>query len=257
MKIFHGRCVIQVFFIFFLLFSVFSGISCTDTVYRKIKIIIPPHPWEETGNIELWYKIKWNEGTEIKTKFIYNNLRQTYLKIPLGQTVYICAYPLGSMLSFGTGVSPSNNKNTFVLNQNEGFIADLLLNSKEEATLSVNFEKLVQSIKETTDDFRNIDTDFLLQSILNKRLSGASIKKTEQKTFYNIPMYSGLWIPESCFDEIISVSEDGYVYAMNLCPGVHRYICIKRNLEIRLVVSQDSQDEIIRYEKIPDVKVNL
>ena len=219
---------------------------------RTIKVVIPTHPWEETTDVKLWYKLKWNKGTEIQTAFVYNDTRILNLEIPPGQTVYICAYPLGSMLPFGTGISAHNSKTVFVLNQNEGFLADILMNSEDSSVLTLNFEKLVQKAETETPDFRNLNTSLLLQSVLNGKITAKSFEQTEMQTFSDIAMYSGLWIPESIFEDPFTVNEDGNSPVMTLSMGIHRYLCLKRNLEIRLVVSEEG---IFRYEKTAEVGI--
>ena len=214
--------------------------------FRTVSITIPQHPWENGTGVELWYKLKWNEGTQIRTKFIPNTQRVIQLRIPSVHTVLICAYPLESMIPFGTGISAGNQDRYFILNQDDGLLANLLLNTCDPSVLTVNFEKLSRKSLSVSDNFSILNTTILIQDVLNGNLSSKSFQPVETIKLTDLPMYSGLWIPENVHEQPFTVSEDGIVPVLELFPGIHRYLCIKRNLEVHLIVSED---DVFKYEK--------
>ena len=211
-----------------------------------VRIVIPDHPWERQGVEKLWYSLRWTYGDGIQTLFVDNRTREVELGVPLGANLIVCAYPLDDMLPFGALAGAGNLSSCIVLNQDSGFLADLLLGIEERVACSVNFAVLEKYAAESTPDFRLLDSDVLLTDILNGKLSGKSFRVLEPVIAQEMLFYPGIWESESVHENALSVPADGVAPDLELSPGVHRYLCVNRELEIRIVVSRDG---VFKYER--------
>ena len=225
--------------------SVFAGCSAEKALYRTVQVVIPLHPWEEDKTC-MWYDLVWNEGTSMKSVFVDNSTRTVSLRIPKSQTTYICAYPLGSLKPFGGAVTPLSQGNVFVLDQDKGFLSELLQTLEHPSALHVNFEKLVENTALLLEDYSLLDTETLIEDVYNGTLGTTSIVKTEPIKVTGLEFYSGTWIPESVHLESFYVDTDGKTPVLFLSEGVHRFLCPERDLEIRIVVSSDG---VYKYER--------
>lgn len=222
-----------------------AGCSGRAELLRPVSVVIPDHPWESEGH-RMWYSLQYNDGEGLRTLFVENGVREVYLKVPAGRTVYVCAYPLGSLRPFGTGVSPLSEGTVFVLDQDQGVIADLMLKIGEPAVERVNYERLVGAASEVADDFSFLDTELLAQDVYNGDLQKNSVKAKEGVKVTGLEFYQGLWVPENVHSAAFRVGPDGQAPDMVLAEGVHRFLCAERSLEIRIVVSQDG---VYKYER--------
>ena len=222
-----------------------AGCSAEKTLYRSVQIVIPLHPWEE-NKTSMWYNLVWNEGTSNKSVFVDNSTRTVSLRIPKSQTTYICAYPLGSLKPFGSAVTPLSEGNVFVLDQDKGVLAELLMGLEHPSALHVNFEKLVENAALLLEDYSLLDTETLLEHVYNGTLGKTSVVRTEPLRVTDLEFYSGTWIPENVHLESFYVDTDGKTPVLYLPQGVHRFLCPERNLEIRIVVSSDG---VYKYER--------
>jgi len=226
-----------------------TGCSVREVFYRTVQIVIPPHPWEENKD-RMWYDLVWNEGTDRRTVFVDNTTRKVSIRIPRAQTTYICAYPLGSLKPFGTAVSPLSRGTVFVLDQDKGVLADLLMGLEHPSALGVNFDLLAENAALVLEDYSQLDTEALLENVYNGTLGKTSVKRTEPVRVTGMEFYSGHWIPENVHCESFYVDSDGKTPVFLLGEGVHRYLCPERNLEIRIVVSSDG---VYKYERASDM----
>lgn len=215
-------------------------VACKQSGFntRSIHVVIPEHPWEKGSNVRLWYNLKWNENGEIKTMYLDQNTREVDIEIAKDCTVYICAYPLGEMLPFGTAVTPLNGAREVVLSQYEGYVAHLLININLEAAERVDFGKLVELVKQQMDDARMIDDAQLLADVLNGRLNGQSVKKKRKFLVENISIPDGKWVSECEYDGYLLVT-NGHTEALTLAAGVFRYYCEALDREFRVVVDDN------------------
>ena len=221
--------------------------GCTQTVLtRTVNIIIPEHPWETEGVEKMWYSLQWSDGSSVRTLFVDNRTRNVELKVPLGENIIVCAYPMDDLMPFGALIGPAGGEAGVVLDQDTGFLADLLLGIEGGVACSVNFEMLVKYASQKTGDFRLLDSDVLLTDILNGRLSEKSYRVLETLEASDLLFYPGIWESESVHENALTVGADGAVPVLELSRGVHRYLCVNRELEIRIVVSQDG---IFKYER--------
>ena len=221
--------------------------SCKDgSLSRTVSIIIPEHPWETQDVEKMWYSLQWSDGSCVRTLFVDNGTRNVQLKVPLGANIIVCAYPVDDLMPFGALISPAVGEAGVVLDQDTGFLADLLLGIELEVACSVNFDMLVKYSSRSTSDFRLLDADVLLTDILNGRLSERSFRVLEPVEASDLLFYPGIWESESVHENALAVGADGVVPVLELGRGVHRYLCVSRQLEIRIVVSQDG---IFKYER--------
>ncbi len=225
--------------------GVMTGCRGTEPV-RTVSIVIPGHPWETEGVEKLWYSVRWTYGSGGGTVFVDNKTRNVEFEVPLGANLIVCAYPMDDMIPFGALIRPESAGAGVVLNQDSGFLADLLLGIDGRIACSVNFEKLEKYAAESTPDFRLLDSDILVTDILNGKLSEKSFRVLEKVLVKDLLFYPGIWESESVHENALSVLSDGVAPDLELALGVHRYLCVNRNLEIRIVVSRDG---VFKYER--------
>ncbi len=233
--------VLQLFLLIFTLlyFTLLLSVSCSQNIsYKTVNVEIPQHPWEENSSKKLWYTLKWTYNDEIVSQYIAPDTRNASIRIPVGETVFICAYPLGEMTPFATAVTPLDDKTVYVLNQNEGYLAKDMMDLEPKIRSKINFSHLVDACYSKTDDFRQINMVDLLQDILNGHLTKASIKIKSPTEIPELSVLDGVWISENQKDNLIDI-RDSKTPVMNLNPGIHRYYCPQISREIRITVDYD------------------
>ena len=223
-----------------LIFAVQILLSCSNNIsYRTVCVQIPQHPWEENTSKSLWYTVKWTNGKELESLHVDENTRTLSLKIPLGQTVYICAYPLGEMSPFACAVTPLSKKNDYLLNQNDGYLIQEIINLEEQVRSRINYPHLSKICFSKTEDFRTINKVDLLQDILNGKLNKSSVKIKSPVEVPPVSTLDGIWISENLSDNLVTV-ENRRTPQLFLNPGINRFYCPKENREMRITVDYDS-----------------
>lgn len=205
---------------------------------RQVHVVIPTHPWEEGTGVGLWYTLKWNDNGKIQTLYLDSQTREVDIRVSRNCTVYICAYPLGEMAPWGTAVVPTEDRTEVVLNQSEGFVAHLLINSDLMAAQRVNFGLLYEKIMEKMYDTRALDDTALVADVINGKLDKSSV---EVKSKYRVESFSlpnGRWIPEGEMDSVLYVN-DNHTGEQDFYPGIYRYYCAEIDRELRVVVDTD------------------
>ena len=221
--------------------------SCSDIKpERTVAIQIPPHPWEDEDT-KLWYSLKWTTGSEINVLYISKDQREVSITIPSGESVFVCAFPLGNMRPFGTVITPFDNSKAFVLNQNDGVFAQLFMDSDRAAMAGINYPLLKNYALELSFDFRLFNKVTLLKDALNGKLGKSSFKVGELYDVLSFAIPNGFWVSESVLDHNILTS-DGFSGLLRLPEGVHRYY--NRTLERELIVVVDSDGKTFHYLKI-------
>ena len=230
--------------VFFIMLSVcfiliiFSFFSCkTDIFFRHVNIIIPEHPWEYYEGVKLWYYLCYNDGEEIIRKYVSPETREISIKVPSGQTVYFCAYPLGEMHCYGGAVEPSDNISVLLLNQNEGFLTDLLLNTELSVSSKLRYHYLLDQIFLNTNDLSLLDSSVFIKDLLNGKISNASFKTIEPISISSVSFFTGTWVCELENVNRMFIN-DGESPEIVLPYGIFRYLNKERLLESRLVVSE-------------------
>lgn len=228
------------FVIFLSLFvSMFLLLSCTQNFsYKTVNIEIPQHPWEENSSKKMWYTLKWTYNDTILSQHINSDTRNITIRIPVGETVFICAFPLGEMIPFATAITPLDEKLIYVLNQNEGYLAKEFMNLDADVRSKINFGYLVQACYSKTDDFRQINMVDLLQDALNGHLTKASVKIKSPSEVPELSVLDGVWISENQHDNLMDI-KNAKTPVMYLPPGIHRYYCPQISREIRISIDYD------------------
>lgn len=222
-----------------LIFAVQILLSCSTSVfYRKVYVQIPQHPWEENTSKNLWYTLKWTDGKEIQSLHVDDSTRMISISIPIGQAVYICAYPLGEMVPFACAVTPLDNNNTYTLSQNDGYLIQEIINLDEKIRSRINYPYLSKVCALLTDDFRKINKIDLLQNIINGKLTKASVKIKTPTEVPQVSVPDGIWISENQNDNLLTV-QNRKTPVLFLNPGINRYYCPEQNREMRITVDYD------------------
>lgn len=225
-------------FVFVLVFVlIVTGCRQEFAGSRKIHVSIPQHPWEEGSGVKLWYSLKWNNGGKIETVYLDSETREVDIRVSKKHTVYICAYPLGEMLPFGCALTPENTKTRVNLNQYEGYVAHLLINSNLEAAQRVNYDLLISRIKEKTDDPRTLDDSALVSDVMNGKLDAGSVEIGKKFRVESISIPDGKWVSESEYDGVLYV-QNNKTGDLELAPGVYRYYCDETDREFRVTVDR-------------------
>lgn len=227
----------KIHFLLFL-FPLLMLMSCDSYVlYRTVTVTIPHHRWDDLGR--LWYEVRYNDFDGVKSFYIGQE-RTFDLKVPLGRTVYICAYPLGEELALGCAVSPLDEEREFVMDENKGYLCSLLLNSSSDlrASESVNTQRLFELASVFCDDFRCLDDELLLKGVLNGNLSASSFSLREKTEVPPFDCPGGLWVSQSSFDSsFYAVSNRSPTMFLN--TGVSRFLNPALGLELRVVVDRN------------------
>lgn len=227
------RKLIPVILLFILL------VSCSEPeVKRQVCIEIPEHPWEIHTGESLWYYLKYGSSSDdLQTLYISSEEREVILNVPKGKTVYFCAYPLGEMQCFGSAICPQDDSYYVYLNANEGYLANLLLNTQGDAASKVNFPLLCQLVSQLVSNFRTIDGTQLVKDMLNGVLSKSSLRESKLVTVSPFAISNGKWISEileyGSFSVTQSISPE-----FNLPSGIYRYLNYESELELRIVVEE-------------------
>lgn len=206
--------------------------------YKKVRVVIPQHPWEEGTQTSLWYLLKWNDNEQIQTMYIDSLTREVIVDIPRSHTVYICAYPLGEMQPFGCGITPRNLKGKIELNQCEGYVAHLLINSNLGAAQHVNFDLVMDQLSEQTNDVRTLDDATFIADVQNGRLNKNTLRTKPRFEVESISIPNGKWMSEYQGDLPLFVNK-GKTGTLFVSPGVYRYYCTELDREFRLAVDYD------------------
>ena len=228
-----GKKILLFTLLSILLLLIFScSIYCPD---RQVLVTIPKHPWETATGQSLWYTLKWTVGDQIQSIHITGEERTIKLKIPVGETVLIAAYPLGDMCPFGGVVTPMDKNSHLTLDQNDGTIVAMLFDIDREVTCQLNYHLLKQKIGKISDDYRLIDKLKMLRDLQNGELSDISIKKVAPFGIDSFVLPDGLWISENLYNASLYV-KDGLTNPVNLPEGIHRYLNKELDRILDLVV---------------------
>lgn len=220
--------------ILYLFLPFFLLASCSQQAFntKEVCVVIPTHPWELEKTNLMWYSLKYNCDGQIKHLYVDTTTREVRIKIPKDQTVIVCAFPLDDMHPFAAAFSPVS-PDTLILDQNQGYLAEMILGGALEVAGDINFDKLVQKAKDVSHDLRQIDEAVLIADILNGDLKDSSFVKTPEVEIGDVEVYSGTWISENCNDLFFDPDD------VQLPIGVHRFFNVERSLEMELIVNAD------------------
>ena len=208
------------------------SLACPD---RILEINIPKHPWENASGKELWYTLKWTYGDDIRSLYLGYGERQASIYVPTGETVLIAAYPLGEMAPFGALVTPLEEEVKVILNQNDGVLANELIDLDRSVTKRLNYSLICDNLSKKCDDMRKIEKVSFLRDLQNGDLSEASFRIVSLYGIDSFALPNGLWTSEYIRDSSLFVT-DNLSPQLELPEGVFRYLNPEMDRVLVLIV---------------------
>ena len=200
-----------------------------------LEISVPVHPWEKVGGKKLWYTLKWTYGDEIRSLYLGSEERNASIYVPVGETVLIAAYPLGEMAPFGAVVTPLEDGFQVALNQNDGVIANELIDLDRSVTERLNYGLICDDMLKKCDDIRKIEKISFLRDLQNGELSEASFRIVSLYGVDCFALPNGLWTSEYIRDSSLLVT-DNLSPRIELPEGVFRYLNTEMDRVLVLIV---------------------
>ncbi|WP_320129038.1 hypothetical protein [uncultured Sphaerochaeta sp.] len=220
------------------------GCSLSPVSFRSIEIVLgETHPWEIAATKQLWYTLRWTAGDgTFGTLHIPQGIRKVRISVPRGKTLCACAYPLGCYHPLGGALIPSEN-GPLVLVQEEGTICELLLSISKtgpEAVSQVNYPRVLQLIKNKTDDLELINPTLLAKDLLNGELSSSSLEIKQRVSVFIEDIPPGYWIAERKNDGAFwSQFGDGGV-GLLVSDGLHCFLNREDGLLLKVFADDSS-----------------
>ena len=232
--------------------------SCSAALFdRTVELEIPQHPWEACSNdVEMWYSVKWSYGNEVRSLYVPPGERRASIKVPIGETVFICAFPLGEMRPFGAVVTPFDSDASFVMSQEDGYIAALLMDVDRDSTKGINYRALKEVLKSVGKESSSsastadsvgvlaLDKVRFLRDVMNGELSQSSVVFLKPFDMPQFAIPNGVWVSESALGSYYIV-KDSMMPSIRLSEGVHRFYNPSTDRELVVVV--DEKGNTFRY----------
>ena len=216
--------------------AVLLAVSCSMiTPNRMLEISIPEHPWENASGKKLWYTLKWTYGSEVQSSYINLDERNKNIYVPVGETVIIAAYPLGEMAPFGAIITPLDEEIQVTLNQNDGVLANELIDLDRSVTERLNYGLIREQIQKKVNDSRQIDHISFLRDLQNGELRETSFKAVSLFGIDSFALPNGLWTSEYLRDSSLYVT-DNFSPQLQLPEGVFRYLNPEMDRVLVLIV---------------------
>ena len=204
--------------------AILLAVSCSMiTPNRMLEISIPDHPWENVGGKKLWYTLKWTYGSEVQSSYLNPDERNKNIYVPVGETVIIAAYPLGEMAPFGAIITPLDEEIQVTLNQNDGVLANELIDLDRSVTERLNYGLIREQIQKKVNDSRRLDHISFLRDLQNGELRETSFKVVSLFGIDSFVLPNGLWTSEYLRDCSLFVT-DNLSPQLQLPEGVFRYL---------------------------------
>ena len=204
--------------------AILLAVSCSMiTPNRMLEISIPDHPWENVSGKKLWYTLKWTYGSEVQSSYISPEERSFSIYVPVGETVIIAAFPLGEMAPFGAIITPLDEEIQVTLNQNDGVLANELIDLDRSVTERLNYGLIREQIQKKVNDSRQIDHISFLRDLQNGELRETSFKAVSLFGIDSFVLPNGLWTSEYIRDSSLFIT-DNLTPPLQLPEGVFRYL---------------------------------
>ena len=204
--------------------AVLLAVSCSMIrPNRMLEISIPDHPWENASGKKLWYTLKWTYGSEVRSSYLGPDERNKNIYVPVGETVIIAAYPLGEMAPFGAIITPLDEDIQVTLNQNDGVLANELIDLDRSVTERLNYGLIREQIQIKVNDPRQIDHISFLRDLQNGELRETSFKAVSLFGIDSFVLPNGLWTSEYLRDCSLFIT-DNLTPPLQLPEGVFRYL---------------------------------
>lgn len=249
-------CIVAVVAMSFAFGSLVSSCSASS-IDRKVVVTIPQHPWESHSNdVRLWYYLKWTYGHEVRSLYVPPEERVVKINVPMGETVFVCAFPLGEMRPFGAVVTPFDSASSIALGQSSGYVASILIDVDRDATKGINYNALQGVMDEVGREFLSgggrgdvlgtlaLDKVRFLRDVINGELSKSSVVFLNPFEVPEFAVPNGVWVSESVLGLCFEVS-DMTMPALRLNEGVHRFL--NQIIDRELVVVVDERGNTFRY----------
>ncbi|MEA4861593.1 hypothetical protein SDC9_102381 [bioreactor metagenome] len=163
---------------------------------RTIEVVLSEkHPWHEASHHPLWYTLVYTNGKGgLEKRYLLPGTKRVKLSVARGKMTVIAAYPLSSLHPVA-GFCHPGSENIISLSEENGSLADLLLNSYEKNHEAV--ENLQGTLLASlVGDASLVDGNALMVSLLNGELtqSKMTVLQMLQVTLTDLP--EGYWVPE-------------------------------------------------------------
>ena len=208
------------------------SIACPD---RLLEVSIPNHPWESAAGKDLWYTLKWTYGGDIRSLYLSPGEKTASIYVPTGETVLIAAYPLGEMVPFGALITPLDEEEKVILNQNDGVLVNELIDLDRTVTKRLNYGLIRDNLSKKCDDMRKIEKVSFLRDLQNGELTEASFKIVSLFGIDCFALPNGLWTSEYIRDSSLYVT-DSLCPQLELPEGVFRYLNPEMDRVLVLIV---------------------
>ena len=216
--------------------AVLLAVSCSMiNPNRMLEISIPEHLWENASGKRLWYTLKWTYGSEVQSSYLGPDERKLSIYVPVGETVIIAAYPLGEMAPFGAIITPLDEDIRVTLNQNDGVVANELIDLDRSITERLNYSLIREQIQKKVTDSRQIDHISFLRDLQNGELRETSFKAVSLFGIDSFVLPNGLWTSEYIQDCSLLIT-DNLTPPLQLPEGVFRYLNSEMDRVLVLIV---------------------
>ena len=218
--------------------TVFTSCFGPDST-RRVVIVVPEHEWEKYNtDTKLWYTLKWTDGYSTRSLHLDADTRTAEIDIPCGETVLICAYPLGSMDPFGCAVQPDDPKVVRQLTYEDGFLCSMLIDCDRDVIGCLNYRALRRAVDECCPDILCLDGISLMRDMLNGKLRKSSIVTLPRVHVVLSAFPGGVWTSSRSGGGRLVVST-GQTIELDLPPGLHIWWCRELGLKMKVAVDRD------------------
>ncbi|MDD3671305.1 MAG: hypothetical protein PHR01_08520 [Sphaerochaetaceae bacterium] len=210
---------------------------------RTITVAIgEQHPWETESGRTCWYTLIWSANGSINKTHLSVGQRSVSLTIPERTTVVCAAYALGAGHPFGGAYNPlSKDSDKIILSMEYGPLADALIEISKlwpDPVALVNFDRIATMISQIDEHSLSIDWNMIGKAIVSGAFTMDDIVKWSPVEMHFEGLPPGKWVCEHpAYSDIYSFSEGSNTYD-NLYPGLLRFLCLERNMELRVLVPE-------------------
>lgn len=180
---------------------------------------------------------------EISKAHLSIGCRTVRVPVATGQSVIFAAYPLGTGIPFGGSYLAIDETTTVSLTMEEGPLADMLLSLSKRwpGPVSRIHTHHVQNHIEAVDPLGlGVDWNLLATAVVEGELSRTKVRSLQSIELVLEGLPEGRWVCEhGGYPALFGFCENPVVIK-ELFPGLLRYINLERNMELRLVVSEEA-----------------
>ncbi|MFA5570615.1 MAG: hypothetical protein ACOX0W_04100 [Sphaerochaetaceae bacterium] len=227
-----------------LLFA-FSGVSCDTN--RTITISISEsHPWERASGRVFWYTFVYPEGDELMKINLPIGVREITINRPKLHSFVCAAYPLGEGIPFG-GAYVLPQQKSVELHLQEGPLVEALLHTSKKwsrVVSQVNYNQLKELVKNVDHTMIALQWNALVKDIVDGKLKESSVKAGNRNKVVIEELPPGKWVSETDAVPSFTAFMDHEVTMENLPSGMIRFLHVEQNMELRIIVPEESNEEV-------------